>query len=102
MHFIEPRPRSHDAFGCLKDQVGEDHPVRMIGAFTDRLDLKRLGFGVKVNAPPKTEVIDELLAKLKKWNPESGRIVRAFFQIDLILSKMTMPTNVVRTCALNY
>jgi len=45
---------------------------------------------------------DELLAKLKKWNSEFGKIVRAFFQIDLILSKMTMPTNAVRTCALNY
>jgi hypothetical protein len=45
---------------------------------------------------------DEFLAKLKKWNPEPGKIVRAFFQIDLILSKMTMPTNAVRTCALNY
>jgi hypothetical protein len=45
---------------------------------------------------------DEFLAKLKKWNLESGRIVWAFFQIDLILSKMTMPTNAVRTCALNY
>jgi transposase len=45
---------------------------------------------------------DEFLAKLQKWNPDYGRIVRDFFRIDLILSKITMPTNVVRTCALNY
>ena len=32
---------------------------------------------------------DEFLAKLKKWNPESGRIVRVFFQIDRISFKMT-------------
>jgi hypothetical protein len=74
----------------------------MIGIFTERLDLKRLGFGVRVKAPPKTEVFDELLAKLKKWNPEPGKIVRSFFQVDRISFKMTMPTNAVRTCALNY
>ncbi len=76
--------------------------MRISGAFTMRLDLKRLGFGVMVKTPPKTEVFDEFLAKRKKWNSESGKIVQAFFQIDLILSKMTMPTNAFRTCALNY
>jgi len=85
MHFIELRPRLQDAFGCLEDQVGEDHAVRMIGAFIERLDWKRLAIGVMVKAPPKTEGFDELLAKRKKWNSEPGKIVRAFFQIDLIL-----------------
>jgi hypothetical protein len=55
-----------------------------------------------VKAHPKAEVFDEFLVKRKKWNPEYGKIVRTFYQVDLILSKMTMPTNAVRTCALNY
>ena len=88
MHFIEPINRAQVTFGSLEDLMTPDNPVRLIDAFADRLDLKRLGFGVREEAPPKMEVFDELLAKLKKWNPESGRIVRAFFQIDRISFKM--------------
>ncbi len=44
---------------------------------------------------------DEFLAKLKKWNPDYGRIVRAFLKIDRMLSNMTMPANAIRKCALN-
>jgi hypothetical protein len=89
MHFIEPINRAQVTFGSLEDLMPPDNPVRLIDAFADRLDLKRLGFGVKVKTPPKAEVFDELLAKRKEWNPESGRIVWAFFQIDRISFKMT-------------
>jgi hypothetical protein len=89
MHFIEPINRAQVTFWSLEDLMTPDNPVRLIDAFADRLDLKRLGFGVMVKAFPKAEVFDELLAKLKKWNPESGRIVWAFFQIDGISFKMT-------------
>jgi hypothetical protein len=102
MHFIEPINRAQVTFGSLEDLMTPDNPVRLIDAFDDRLDLKRLGFGVREKAPPHTDVFDDWLVKRKKWNPEPGKIVRAFFQIDLILSKMTMPTNAVRTFALNY
>ena len=47
MHFIEPINRAQVTFGSLEDLLTPDNPVRLIDAFADRLDLKRLGFGVK-------------------------------------------------------
>jgi hypothetical protein len=65
MHFIETINRAQLTFGILEDLMTPDNPVRLIDAFADRLDLKRLGFGVMVKAPLKTEVFDELLANAK-------------------------------------
>jgi hypothetical protein len=38
-------------FGILGGLVDADNEVRLIDAFTDQLDLRRLGFVVKVKAP---------------------------------------------------
>ena len=48
MNFIESMNRSQLAFGSLDDLVSVDNPVRLIDAFADNLDLKRLGFDVNV------------------------------------------------------
>ena len=47
MNFIEPQNRSQLTFGSLEDLVAADNPVRLIDAFAEQLDLKRLGFGMK-------------------------------------------------------
>jgi hypothetical protein len=44
---------------------------------------------------------DEFLAKLKKWNPDYGKIVRTFLKIAPFISIMTMPTDSVGKCAVN-
>jgi transposase len=47
MNFIEPLNRSQLTFSSLEDVVSSDNPVRLIDAFAEQLDLKRLGFEVK-------------------------------------------------------
>ena len=44
--FIEGQQRSQVTLmpECLDDFVGEDHPVRVVDAFVDELDLQELGF----------------------------------------------------------
>lgn len=46
MNFIEPLNRSQLTFSSLEDLVSADNPVRLIDAFAEQLDLKRLGFEV--------------------------------------------------------
>ena len=47
MDFIQPMGRMQMTFGSLEGLVDADNEVRLIDAFTDQLDLKRLGFVVK-------------------------------------------------------
>jgi transposase len=57
--FVEGRDRRQIALlpDCLDDYVSEDHPVRVVDAFIDELDLAALGFaGVipEANGRPRT------------------------------------------------
>ncbi len=47
MDFLQPMSRMQMTFGSLEGLVDADNEVRLIDAFTDQLDLKRLGFVVK-------------------------------------------------------
>jgi transposase len=47
MDFIQPQHRLQVTFGSLEDAVEADNPVRLVDAFTEQLDLTRLGFVVK-------------------------------------------------------
>lgn len=44
MQYISGQPRQQTYFATLEDQVSPDNPVRLIDAFVDKLDLKRVGF----------------------------------------------------------
>ena len=44
MQFIQGSSRHQTYFSTLDDQVETDNPVRLIDAFTDKLDLEKLGF----------------------------------------------------------
>jgi hypothetical protein len=87
MHFSEPINRAQVTFGSLEDLMPPDNPVRLIDAFADRLDLKRLGFGVKVKAPPKTEVFDELLANARNGTRNLARSSGLFSESTLFSQK---------------
>jgi transposase len=47
MDFIQSQNRSQVSFGSLEDLVEADNPVRLLDAFTEHLELSRLGFKVK-------------------------------------------------------
>ena len=47
MDFIQPMSRMQMTFGSLEGLVDADNEVRLIDAFTDQLDLRRLRFVVK-------------------------------------------------------
>ena len=47
-NFIQGRQRHHTYFATLEDQVADGNPVRLIDAFTDKLDLQKLGFNKTV------------------------------------------------------
>jgi transposase len=44
MNFIQPKDRHQLAFGTLDDAIAEDHVVRFIDAFVNKLELDKLGF----------------------------------------------------------
>lgn len=44
MQFIQGTRRSQTYFSSLEDQVSSNNAVRLIDAFVDKLDLKKLGF----------------------------------------------------------
>jgi hypothetical protein len=69
MHFIEPINRAQVTFGSLEDLMTPDNPVRLIDAFADRLDLKRLGFRV-------TELKREGRPAFESWGTVSRRLKR--------------------------
>ena len=48
MDFIQSQNRAQVSFGSLEDLVEADNAVRLIDAFTEQLELPRLGFKVKV------------------------------------------------------
>jgi hypothetical protein len=87
MHFIEPINRAQVTFGSLEDLMTPDNPVRLIDAFADRLDLKRLGFGVRAKTPPKTELFDELLANAKNGIRNLARSSGLFSKSTLFSQK---------------
>jgi len=78
MHFIEPINRAQVTFGSLEDLMTPDNPVRLIDAFADRLDLKRLAFGVNVKAPRKRKCLMNCAQTLKMelgiWQDHPGFI----------------------------
>ena len=43
MQFIQGSNRNQTYFATLEDQVSTDNPVRLIGAFIDKLDLSKFG-----------------------------------------------------------
>jgi len=47
MNFIQPMSRMQMAFGSLEGLVDTNNEVRLIDAFMDQLDLRRLAFVVK-------------------------------------------------------
>jgi hypothetical protein len=47
MDFIQPQHRLQVTFGSLEEAVEADNPVRLFDAFTEQLDLIRLGFVVR-------------------------------------------------------
>ncbi len=44
MQFIEGSNRNQTFFATLDDQVSADNPVRLVDAFIEKLELKKLGF----------------------------------------------------------
>lgn len=48
MDFIQPQNRSQVSFGSLEDHIVTDNPVRLIDAFVEQVDLKRLGFRLAI------------------------------------------------------
>jgi hypothetical protein len=44
MQFITGNNRQQTYFSTLEDQVAADNAVRIIDAFVDKLDLKKMGF----------------------------------------------------------
>jgi transposase len=44
MNRIQGLLRQQVEFGCLKDVVSNENPVRVMDAFVDKLDLSKMGF----------------------------------------------------------
>ena len=49
MQFITGNNRQQTYFSTLEDQVAADNPVRLMDAFIDKLDLKKIGFSKTVH-----------------------------------------------------
>jgi len=60
---------------CLEDWIDADNPVRVVGAFVEKLELSELGFdGVAPEATGRPSYHPAVLLKLYLRLPQSGAV----------------------------